>query len=79
MPIELLIEYVRLSREGDHTIKERCELLKEARERILEERRKFDEALEKMDYKISVYEKAVETGVLDWGENDCCCCSKPKE
>lgn len=79
MPIELLIEYVKLFREGDHTIKARCELLKEARERILSERIKIDEALEKMDYKISVYEKAVETGVLEWGDNGSCCCNKPKE
>ena len=80
MPIELLIEYVRLFREGDHTIQARCDLLKEARERILAERRKFDDALEKMDYKIRVYEKAVETGRLEWDdESSCCCCNKPKE
>ncbi len=80
MPIELLIEYVRLFREGDHTIQARCELLREARERIIAERRKFDDALEKMDYKIRVYEKAVETGRLEWDdENSCCCCNKPKE
>ena len=79
MPIELLIEYVKLAGEGDHTIKARCELLKEARERILAERKKFDDALEKMEYKISVYEKAVETGVLDWGEGNGCCCCGSKE
>ena len=80
MPIELLIEYVKLFREGDHTIQARCDLLKEARERILAERKKFDDALAKMDYKIKVYEKAVETGKLEWdGESSCCCCNKPKE
>jgi DNA-binding transcriptional MerR regulator len=80
MPIELLIEYVRLFREGDHTIQARCDLLKEARERILAERKKFDDALEKMDYKIKVYEKAVKTGKLEWNDkSSCCCCNKPKE
>ena len=48
MPIELLIEYVKLYQEGDHTISARCDLLKEARERILIERKKFDDALKKM-------------------------------
>lgn len=80
MPIELLIEYVRLYREGDHTIQARCDLLKEARERILAERKRFDDALEKMDYKIRVYEKAVETGKLEWDDdNSCCCCKEKKE
>ena len=80
MPIELLIEYVRLFREGDHTFKARCELLKEARERILAERKKYDDALEKMEYKIRVYEKAVEKGRIEWDdENNCCNCSKIKE
>ena len=79
MPIELLSEYVRLFREGGHTIKARCELLKEARERMIAERRKFDEALAKMDYKIRVYEKAVETGRLEWDCDDRCCCNKTKE
>lgn len=80
MPIELLIEYVRLFREGDHTIQARCDLLKEARERILAERKRFDDALEKMDYKIRVYEKAVETGKLEWDDdNSCCCCKEKKE
>ena len=80
MPIELLIDYVRLFREGDHTIQARCDLLKEAKERILAERKKFDIALEKMDYKIRVYEKAVEIGRLEWDEdNGCCCSNKSKE
>lgn len=68
MPIEMLIEYVRMFREGEHTIEARCNLLKEARERILEERRKYDEALAKLEYKISKYEEAVRTGVLVWDD-----------
>lgn len=71
MPIEMLIEYVRMFREGEHTIEARCNLLKEARERILEERRKYDEALEKLDYKIGKYEEAVRTGTLVWDDEQC--------
>ncbi len=77
MPIELLIEYVKLYQEGDHTISARCDLLKEARERILIERKKFDDALKKMDYKSKVYENALETGKLECNkDNNCCCCNK---
>ena len=66
MPVDLLIEYVRLYREGDHTFQQRCDLLKEARDRILAEREKYDEALAKLDYKIAVYEEAIRTGKLEW-------------
>ena len=72
MPIELLIEYVRLFREGDETFGARLELLIEARERILDERKKYDDALEKLEYKISKYDEAVRTGVLLWDEDDSC-------
>lgn len=68
MPIELLIEYVRLFREGDHTFEARCNLLKEARNRILAERKKYDEALAKLEYKIRKYEEAVQTGELSWDD-----------
>ena len=66
VPIEMLAEYVRLFRQGDETIEARTNLLKEAREQIVEARRKYDIALEKLDYKISRYELAMKTGVLTW-------------
>lgn len=78
MPIELLIEYVRLFREGDATFGARRDLLVEARERILAERKKYDDALEKLSYKIAKYEEAVRTGVLNWDE-DCSCKKEMKE
>ncbi|MGN0610221.1 MAG: MerR family transcriptional regulator [Ruminiclostridium sp.] len=72
MPIDLLIEYVRLYRMGDDTLKARLELLIEAKKRILDERKKYDDALAKLDYKISKYDEAVKTGVLKW-DNDTGC------
>ncbi len=66
VPVEMLIEYVRLFQLGDDTIEARANLLKEAREQILEAKKKYDIALEKLDYKIGRYEVAVETGVLSW-------------
>lgn len=68
MPIEMLIEYVKLYQMGDATMEARCNLLKEAREKILEERRKYDSALERMNFKIERYEKALITGILDWSQ-----------
>ena len=66
VPVEMLIEYVKLFREGDGTIEARANLLKEARTQILEAKKKYDVALEKIDYKISRYELAQKTGVLTW-------------
>ena len=70
VPVEMLIEYVRLFREGDSTMEARCNLLKEAREQILEAKKKYDTALEKLDYKIGRYEEAVRTGVLSWEKKE---------
>ncbi|MCR4656686.1 MAG: MerR family transcriptional regulator [Lachnospiraceae bacterium] len=66
VPVEMLIEYMRLFQQGDETIEARANLLKEARAQILEARKKYDAALERLDYKISRYEKAMETGVITW-------------
>ena len=69
MPVEMLIEYVKLFQEGDSTIEARANLLKEAREMIVEAKKKYDVALAKLDYKIGRYEIAQKTGVLSW--DDC--------
>ena len=66
VPVEMLIEYVRLFQLGDDTIEARANLLKEAREQILAAKKKYDVALEKLNYKIGRYEIAQETGKLSW-------------
>ncbi|MBR6267094.1 MAG: MerR family transcriptional regulator [Selenomonadaceae bacterium] len=66
VPVEMLIEYVKLFQEGDSTIDARTNLLKEAREQILETKKKYDVALEKLNYKIGRYEIAQKTGKLTW-------------
>lgn len=72
LPVEALIEYVRLSQEGDATIPARLRLLTEQREALLEQRRQIDETLNRLAYKIGRYEEAVKTGVLRWNtEGEC--------
>ena len=70
VPVEMLIDYVRLFREGDSTIDARTALLKEARESIIEAKKKYDVALERIDYKISRYEIAQKTGILTWDKQE---------
>ena len=65
LPLDALTEYVRLSREGD-TIPERRQLLLEQKERLMIQLKAIQETLERLDYKISRYDKAMETGRLVW-------------
>ena len=66
LPVKVMIDYLNLYKQGDITIQERCNLLKEQREKLLEQRKKIEETLEKLNYKIARYEVAVETGKLTW-------------
>ncbi len=71
LPVEAIIEYVRLFKEGDSTMQARLDLLKEQRENLLMQRKKIEETINRLNYKISVYEKGVKTGVLNWGKVKC--------
>lgn len=66
LPIEAMIEYVRLFQEGDETIPARLQLLLDQREALIEQKAQIDSTLKRLNYKISRYERAVETGELTW-------------
>ncbi len=66
LPIECLIEYQRLSQEGDSTIPARLELLKNQMEVLRQQKMKIEETIDRLTYKISRYEEAMKTGKLIW-------------
>ena len=68
VPLEMLIEYVKLYREGDSTIQARRDLLAEARAVVQENLDKYQATMDKLNYKISRYDEAIKTGVLNWGD-----------
>lgn len=70
VPVEMLIEYVRLFQEGDGTFKARRDLLAEARSEIQEQLDRITETARLLDYKISRYEEAIKTGVLSWEKDE---------
>lgn len=70
MPVESIIEYVRLYQAGDETLEARRDLLKAVRIKLLEQRQRMDAAIDRLSYKISRYDAALETGVLSWEEDD---------
>lgn len=68
VPVEMLIEYVKLYQEGDNTLEARRDLLIEARVEVQNKIDQYVETLNKLNFKISHYEEAVKTGVLSWEE-----------
>ena len=72
LPIEVMIEYVKLYQEGDETFEARLQLLSEEREKLEEQEAQIESAINRLNHKISKYEEAVKTGVLNWEENSSC-------
>lgn len=70
LPVETMIEYVKLSQMGDSTLGERLRLLKGQHEILKEQKRKMEETLKRLEFKISRYEAAMETGKLTFSK-DC--------
>ena len=66
LPVEAMIQYVRLYREGDATIPARLQLLVEQKENLLRQRSQIDQTLARLNDKISRYEVAVRSGKLTW-------------
>jgi DNA-binding transcriptional MerR regulator len=59
LPIEVLKDYVRLFLQGDDTIEARKNLFIEQRKYLIEKIENMKKTLERLDYKISVYENII--------------------
>ena len=62
----------KLYQEGDETFEARLQLLSEEREKLEEQKAQIESAINRLNHKISKYEEAVKTGVLNWEENSSC-------
>ena len=76
LPIEAIIEYVRLYRMGDSTLAARLSLLRNQPTALIPQKERIDEMLSRLNYKIARYEVAVETGELTFNKTNC---RKPHE
>ncbi len=61
MPIEALIEYITLFKQGKDTVTARKQLLTEQREVLLEKQEEIKKTIERLDYKIELYNE-IEAG-----------------
>ena len=59
LPVEVLIEYMGLVQQGDKTIEARKEILVEQRNLVAARLEEMQKTLERLNYKIDVYEKAL--------------------
>ena len=66
--IEALLEYMKLFEEGKSTAKRRKEILEEQREKLLEKQKNITASLERLDYKIKLYNDIVSGKKKDFTE-----------
>ncbi|HBI92760.1 MAG TPA: MerR family transcriptional regulator [Terrisporobacter glycolicus] len=59
LPIEVLIDYVTMFQQGDSTVDERKALLIDQRRALAEKIEEMNKTLERLDYKIDLYEKGL--------------------
>lgn len=55
--IEILIEYMTLFNKGKSTVDDRKKLLEEQREKLLEKQKNINETIDRLNYKIELYEE----------------------
>ena len=66
LPIEAMIEYVKLCQAGNATIAARLRLLQCQKDKLLAQQAQTAETLERLNHKIDIYEQAIATGRLQW-------------
>ncbi|WP_343344226.1 MerR family transcriptional regulator [Terrisporobacter petrolearius] len=59
LPIEVLIDYVTMFQQGDSTVDERKALLIDQRRALAEKIEEMNKTLQRLDYKIDLYEKGL--------------------
>ena len=59
MEIEALLEYVNLFKQGKTTVKARKRLLEEQREKLIEKQNNINATIERLDYKLELYDEII--------------------
>lgn len=59
MEIEILLEYVNLFKQGKTTVKARKRLLEEQREKLIEKQNNINATIERLDYKLKLYDEII--------------------
>ena len=70
LSVEAMSRYLALYRMGDETISDRLKLLSEQLEILTEQRKRIDETMDLLTYKVERYREAEKTGKLVWDKED---------
>ena len=62
MPVDSLVKYFELMKQGDETNDIRHQMLKEQRQVLLKKRQDLEETLKRLEYKIAFYEQKLSKG-----------------
>lgn len=68
--IEILIEYMTLLEKGKNTAEARKKLLEEQRLKLLEKQRNINETLDRLNYKINLYDEIISGKRKDFTEEN---------
>lgn len=68
MEIEALLEYVNLFKQGKTTVKARKRLLEEQREKLIEKKNNINATIERLDYKLELYNEIISGKRKDFTE-----------
>ena len=69
VPVEMIVEYVKLYQQGDETFVARRDLLRKAQAEIIRQIERYQTELQRLEYKIGRYEQAIQTGKLVWDKD----------
>lgn len=65
MPLKGIKQYMDWFREGDSTLPQRLEMFKQQQLKVLAQIEQFQKYLQKIDYKVKLYEEAVKLGSFE--------------
>ena len=68
MPIDALIKYINLTKEGEKTVKARKELLINQREILKQKQEEINNTIKRLDYKIALYDEIEEGKTKDFSQ-----------
>lgn len=66
--IEILIEYMQLMEKGKSTAEARRKLLEEQKEKLVEKQKNINETIDRLNYKIEIYDEIVSGKRKDFTE-----------
>lgn len=66
--IEILIKYINLFEKGKNTVNERKQLLEEQKEKLVEKQRNINETIERLNYKLKLYDEIIDGKRKDFTE-----------